>query len=121
MQSDVAEQVALALSVTIGGAARESLRRPDSRNPEARDAQLLGRSLLRQRGLTNLRQAVTHFRRAIALDSKYARAWAGYSSAYGLLPVYLDQTMKPAKGFRVDGPNGFSRVHFFLWQPRRIR
>ena len=99
VQSDVAEQVALALSVTIGSTARATLRRPDSRNPEARDAQLRGRALLRQRGLANLRQAVTHFRRAIELDSTYARAWAGYSSAYGLLPVYFDPSMKPAEAY----------------------
>ncbi len=99
VQADVAERVALALSVTLGSGQRAALRRPDSQNPEARDAQLRGRALLRQRGLANLRGAVTEFRRAIALDSNYARAWAGYSSAYGLLPVYFDTTIAPIAAY----------------------
>jgi len=93
VQTDVAERVALALSVTLGKAQQAALRRPDSHDPEARDAQLLGRSLLRQRGLANLRRAVLEFRRAIGRDSSYARAWAGYSLAYGYLPAYFDSTV----------------------------
>ncbi len=93
VQTDVAERVALALSVTMGKSEQAALRRTDSRDPEARDAQLLGRALLRQRGLDNLRRAVVEFRRAIARDSTYARAWAGYSLAYGFLPAYFDSTV----------------------------
>ncbi len=93
VQAEVAERVASALSITLGSAERAALRRPDSRDPEARNAQLLGRQLLNQRGLGNLRRVVTEFRRAIARDSSYARAWAGYSEAYGFLPVYGDTTV----------------------------
>ncbi len=93
VQADVAERVAAALSITLGSADLAAMRRPESRNPEARDAQLLGRSLLRQRGLDPLRRAVVEFRRAIALDSTYARAWAGYSEAFGYLPTYGDTTV----------------------------
>jgi eukaryotic-like serine/threonine-protein kinase len=93
VQADVAERVASALSITLGSAERAALRRPDSRDAEARDAQLLGRQLLHQRGLDNLRRAVAEFRRAISRDSQYARAWAGYSEAYGYLPTYSDSTV----------------------------
>src|SRR5262249_3792100 len=93
VQSDVAERVALALSVKVGKTQQEALRHGESRNAEARDAQMLGRSLLKQRGLGNLRQAVVQFQRAIALDSGYAKAWAGYSAAYVLLPIYFDSTI----------------------------
>ncbi|HWA59000.1 MAG TPA: tetratricopeptide repeat protein, partial [Gemmatimonadales bacterium] len=93
VQADVAERVAAALSVRLGKAEQAALRQPDSRDPEARDAQLLGRSLLRQRGLDNLRRAVSEFRRAISRDSAYARAWAGYAQAYGYLPAYFDSTV----------------------------
>ncbi len=92
VQTDVAERVAAALSVEIGQDQHEALRTTDSRDPVARDAQLLGRSLLRQRGLLNLRRAVSEFGRAIERDSGYAKAWAGYSLAYGYLPVYFDTT-----------------------------
>ncbi|HEV7991070.1 MAG TPA: protein kinase, partial [Gemmatimonadaceae bacterium] len=92
VQADVAERVASALSVTLGGATRAALRHEESRDPEARDAQLLGRYLLRQRGAGNLRNAQAAFQRAVARDSTYARAWAGLSEAAALLPVYYDTT-----------------------------
>jgi eukaryotic-like serine/threonine-protein kinase len=92
VQADIAERVASALSVTLGGAARAELHRQDTDNPEARDAQLLGRYLLQQRGITNLRGAVAAFNRAIARDSNYARAWAGLAEATVLLPQYNDTT-----------------------------
>ncbi len=92
VQADVAERVASALSVKLGGAARATLRHQESGDPEARDAQLFGRYLLRQRGTENLRRAMTSFERAIVRDSSYARAWAGLSEASALLPAYYDTT-----------------------------
>jgi eukaryotic-like serine/threonine-protein kinase len=92
VQASVAERVASALSVTLGGAARATLHHEESANPDARDAQLLGRYLLHQRGAANLRQAMTAFQSAIAHDSSYARAWAGLSESAALLPSYYDTT-----------------------------
>jgi Flp pilus assembly protein TadD len=90
VQASVAEQVAAALSVTLGDTTRAALHHRESANPDAQDAQLRGRYLLRQRGAKNLLQAVDAFQRAIALDSSYARAWAGLSEANALLPPYAD-------------------------------
>jgi eukaryotic-like serine/threonine-protein kinase len=90
VQSSVAEQVAAALSVTLGDTARAALHHRESASADAQDAQLRGRYLLRQRGAQNLMQAVEAFKRAIALDSSYARAWAGLSEANALLPAYYD-------------------------------
>ncbi|HEY4305350.1 MAG TPA: protein kinase [Gemmatimonadaceae bacterium] len=92
VQADVAQRVAQALSVTLGGAARATLNREESHDAEARDAQLLGRYLLRQRGAANLRRAMESFQHAVARDSNYARAWAGLSEASALLPSYFDTT-----------------------------
>jgi TolB-like protein len=92
VQASVAERVASALSVTLGGVARQTLRHEESRDPDARDAQLLGRYLLRERGLENLRRAEDAFARAVARDSGYARAWAGLSEATVLRPTYYDTT-----------------------------
>lgn len=91
-QGAVAERVAAALSVRLSGGQRASLQRAESNNPAARDAQLLGRSLLRQRGLANLRRAETQFARAVALDSSYARAWAGLAEVILVRPIYGDTT-----------------------------
>ena len=96
VQADIAERVASALSLTLGGAARAALHRQETNDPTARDAQLLGRYLLHQRGVTNLRGAVAAFNRAIARDSNYARAWAGLSEATVLLPQYYDTTESDA-------------------------
>lgn len=90
VQAKVAEEVASALSIKLGPAQREVLQRPESNDVAARNAQLMGRRYLRQRGLENLRNAAAQFKQAIARDSTYARAWAGYSEAYGLLPSYFD-------------------------------
>ena len=90
VQADVAERVASALSLTLGAADLAAVRRPESMNADARDAQLLGRFLLKLRGLDNLKRAVEQFRRAIALDSSYARAWAGLAEAVDYLPLYGD-------------------------------
>ena len=90
VQTSVAERVASALSVTLGGATRAALNHKESANPDARDAQLLGRYLLKQRGTANLRRAMGAFQNAIAHDSSYARAWAGLSEAAALLPSYYD-------------------------------
>jgi serine/threonine-protein kinase len=92
VQSDVAERVAQALSVTLGGTARATLHHEESTDPEARDAELAGRYLLRQRGAANLRNAMAAFQHAVARDSNYARAWAGLSEAAALLPAYYDTT-----------------------------
>ncbi len=92
VQADVAERVASALSLTLGAADLVAVRRPESMNADARDAQLLGRFLLKQRGLNNLKRATEQFGRAIALDSSYARAWAGYAEAVDYLPLYGDPT-----------------------------
>ena len=90
VQASVAERVAAALSVTLGDTARDALHHQESANADARDAQLLGRYLVRQRGATNLFRAVDAFQHAIAHDSNYARAWAGLSEANALLPAYYD-------------------------------
>ena len=82
--------MAEALKLTLGAADLAAVRRPESTNADARDAQLLGRFLLKQRGLSNLKRAAEQFSSAIALDSSYARAWAGYAEAIDYAPLYGD-------------------------------
>ncbi len=92
VQANVAERVASSLSVTLGTAARRTLHHEESVDPDARDAELLGRYLLRQRGLDNLRRAEESFEHAISRDPNYARAWAGLAEALVLRPQYYDTT-----------------------------
>jgi eukaryotic-like serine/threonine-protein kinase len=48
---------------------------------------MLGRYLWRMRDKANLRKAIVHFQKAIAMDATYARAHAGLADSYVLLNV----------------------------------
>jgi tetratricopeptide (TPR) repeat protein len=88
VQADVAERVASALSVSLAATTRTSIRRTDTQDPEAREATMLGWSLVSRRGAPNITQAIVQFRRALARDSMYARAWAGLAEAEAVAPTY---------------------------------
>ncbi len=90
VQASVAVRVADALAVTLSPAQRAAVERDDKVPPAARDAQLRARALLRQRGLANLNQAQSLFAQAVALDSTYARAWAGRAESVYLRSAYSD-------------------------------
>lgn len=57
----------------------------DTHSPGAFRAYLLGRYYWNKRTEEGLRQAVDSFRRAIAIDPKYARAYAGLADSYILM------------------------------------
>ena len=38
-------------------------------------------------------RAVTHFKRAIALDPGYAAAWSGLAECYAILPISADRAL----------------------------
>ena len=69
---------ALQLQLQTDSAARPS--RTRASNPGAHDLYLRGRYVAEQRGESNFRTAITNFEQAIALDSAYARAWAGLAT-----------------------------------------
>ena len=54
-------------------------------NPQARQAYLTGRFFWNQRDLPGLEKAVSYFDRAIAIDPKYAPAYAGLADSYDLM------------------------------------
>ena len=113
VQAEVAEHVAMALEATLGGSTSPrggpmtlaSRGGPTDRvAPAAFDAYLLGRHYWRKRGLGNLRRATDEFRRAIALDSGFARAWAGFAATYSILANYGDTTLTAAEARREAEP-----------------
>jgi TolB-like protein/Tfp pilus assembly protein PilF len=87
LQADLAERVAVALQGRLVPADRAAVRRSTTASLGAYDAYVLGMSYFRQRGPA-LRQAVTYFNQAIALDSGYARAWAGLAMSYAVNPSW---------------------------------
>jgi tetratricopeptide (TPR) repeat protein len=112
VQADVADRVAVALQTALGGSTGQPTSRVTLANrgdaervaPAAYDAYLLGRSQWRKRGAPNLRRAATEFQRAIAFDSGFARAWAGYADAVSVLPGYGDTTRTASAARREAEP-----------------
>jgi serine/threonine-protein kinase len=90
VQSEIAQHVADSL-VTAVGAHSLVGEVTVSRNPEAYAAYLAGRTMVYRRSIDGLRGAMEQFRRAIALDSTYAPAYAGLAAVSFLWGAYRYQ------------------------------
>jgi TolB-like protein len=88
LQADVAEHVAEALRGTLGGGEQQAVRRAPTEDVEAYRLYVLGRAEWNRRTPESLERAADYFRRALARDSSFARAWAGLADAYALYDVY---------------------------------
>lgn len=85
VQDAISERVAAALALPLTSEARASLTRRYTENVEAYQLYLRGRYFLSKRLPEALQKAIEYFRQAITLDSNYALAYAGLSSAYAFL------------------------------------
>ena len=88
IQDEIARAIADELQVKLGPAHGDGAPRPDTTSLEAYDAYLKGLSLLQERGTANFIEAERLFRAALALDPRYAKAWAGLAMTLTLLPEY---------------------------------
>ncbi len=89
VQEEIARAIVEALEVRLAtGAAL--VERPTG-SQEAYEEYLRGRFLWNQRTPESLQAAVGHFERAVALDPKFALAWAGLADAHLTLPWYLTE------------------------------
>lgn len=90
IQDDIALKVARTLKLALLSDPTPLL---ETENLQAYDEFLQGQSFYRNPTRPNLENAVTHYSRAIALDPRYARAWAGLAGAqamqagFGFVPV----------------------------------
>jgi serine/threonine-protein kinase len=80
-QTEIASKVAGALRLALGADDRKDLAARPTENMDAYDAFLRGRALFEQNvrissSLRVIDQAVSEFKRAVALDPKFAQAWA---------------------------------------------
>jgi TolB-like protein len=86
IQSDIAENVAQALSVTLGGAAKAALTVGGTSNAAAQDLYLKARAQLRTGDSeASYRQAIGLLDSAITLDPKFAEAFAWKSLAINFM------------------------------------
>jgi TolB-like protein/Flp pilus assembly protein TadD/predicted Ser/Thr protein kinase len=88
IQSDVARRVATSLAIELLPAGEALLDRTPTENIAAHEAYLRGRYHLRQRTAEGLREALSHFEQAVALDPAYARAYSGLADTHMLLAGY---------------------------------
>jgi eukaryotic-like serine/threonine-protein kinase len=86
MQDEVARAVVSALRLTMAAGPDVSRDVGGTTNSAAYDAYLLGRYHWNLRTTDGIIQATAAFRKAIAADSTYARAWSGLADAYVLSP-----------------------------------
>ena len=101
VQADIAGQVAQALNIALGDSAEHQLTTKPTKSLAAYDAFLRGEASTQ--GMTrldpqSLRQAITAYEQAVALDSTFVGAWAQLSRAGSYLHSSLATT--PATGER---------------------
>lgn len=86
VQAAISERVAGALELKLSSNATRQLRKRYTENADAYEAYLRGRYFWGNRG--DLKKAIEEFNQAIALDDKYALAFAGLADCYNVLPGY---------------------------------
>jgi serine/threonine protein kinase/Tfp pilus assembly protein PilF len=85
VQDDIARAIVDTLKVEILGEKEAPLVKPSTGNLEAYNLCLQGRHFWNKRGKENLLKSIDFFEKAIALDPKYALAYAGLADAYSIL------------------------------------
>jgi serine/threonine-protein kinase len=82
MQSDLAEQVAQALDITLLEPERQSLESRPTANMEAYDYYLRGNEYVRRSYASDVRIAIQMYETAVGLDPRFAEAYARLSGAH---------------------------------------
>ena len=88
LQTQIAENVAGAIGGRLATAEKKALAQASTTDVAAYDAYMLGRFHWKQRTTESLQRAAEFFRRAIAEDPDFARAYAGLADSYSLYPYY---------------------------------
>ncbi len=91
LQAEVAQAIAGEIRAALAPEARSRAAAEPPVNPEAYEAYLRGRYYWNKRNSAALKQAIVHFRRALAIDSTYALAHAGLADVYAVIGDYLDR------------------------------
>ncbi|MEP6591787.1 MAG: protein kinase [Gemmatimonadota bacterium] len=84
VQDEVARAVANALQLRLVAGPDSTITRQGTTNAAAYDAYLLGRYHWNRRTTEGMIDAAVAFKSALAIDSNYARAWAGLADTYVL-------------------------------------
>lgn len=98
LQDEISQSIVAALKIRLLPEEKKALKARSTYNADAYQLYLLGRHYLMQRGVRNLEIALRFARRALDLDSSYARAWAllGLCQSYLHLSGRSDDSGLPA-------------------------
>jgi tetratricopeptide (TPR) repeat protein len=88
IQEEIARAIVDALQVTLGGVSELGLATASTSDVDAYNDYLRGRHFWNQRTLADFDSAIQYFSRAVLLDPKYARAYAGLAQTFVLQPEY---------------------------------
>jgi TolB-like protein/Flp pilus assembly protein TadD/predicted Ser/Thr protein kinase len=99
VQDEIARAIATALKATLGGPPGAHPAAAATTDLEAYDLYLRGRYYWSKRGREGLTKAIDYLGRAVAQDSSFARAHAGLSMAYVVLPYFA--TVNPDSAIRL--------------------
>jgi serine/threonine-protein kinase len=95
LQDTVSQRVATALVTALNPNDRAGLSARRTRDPEAYQLYLQGRYFLARPGRADLEHSLSLFHQAVALDPRYALAYAGIASAHRTLGVNYTQGASP--------------------------
>ena len=90
VQDDIAQSIVKALQVTLSPQERRAMQSVATSDPEAYDYYLRGRRYMYSMARRDYEHAIRMFEQAIALDSKYALAYAGLADAYSHMYRYVE-------------------------------
>jgi len=91
IQEKVSKQIVDALMVKLTPTEKVELTKRPTLNVEAFDYNLRARNFLYKQSKNNIQFAIQFFEKAIALDSRYAEAYAGMAEAYALRYAYFER------------------------------
>ena len=111
LQDEIAASILSAIEVEIAPSDRARLGRSHVPSIEAYDAFLRGLDHHGRRSLENTQMAIDHYRRAIAIDPEFARAYAGLALVYGRDAV---------DGWNLGAEDGLAKAEELIVQARAL-
>ena len=111
LQDEIAASILSAIEVEIAPSDRARLGRSHLASIEAYDAFLRGLDHHGRRSLENTQMAIDHYRRAIAIDPEFARAYAGLALVYGRDAV---------DGWNLGAEDGLAKAEELIVQARAL-
>lgn len=97
VQDAIAEKVSEALALRLGAEEKRRLTRRDTSDVNAYQCYLTGRHHIARLTPPEIRKGIALFEQAIAIDPRYALAYAGAADAYRRLPIACD--WRPTEAF----------------------